>query len=189
MRYQDRFTERAQSALTKAQEAAQEMGHSYVGTEHILLGIAQESEGIGAKVLHDNGLDEELITELIEKFVGRGTPGVPVSGLTPNAKRVVELAIMCANQLGHSFIGTEHLLMALLREPDCAATRLIVSTGADVNKLYTDIVDIFRSSDYHPQQSQPTQAASAGRSGGKGKSDTKTLDQFSRDLNKAAQNG
>ena len=189
MRYQDRFTQRAQSALTKAQEAAQEMGHSYVGTEHILLGIARESEGLGAKVLHDNGLDEELITELIEKFVGRGAPGIPAQGLTPNAKRVVELAIMCANQLGHSFIGTEHLLMALLREPDCAATRLIASTGADVNKLYTDIVDIFRSSDYRPQQSQPTQAASAGRSGGKGKSDTKTLDQFSRDLNKAAQNG
>ena len=189
MRYQDRFTQRAQSALTKAQEAAQEMGHSYVGTEHILLGIARESEGLGAKVLHDNGLDEELTTELIEKFVGRGAPGIPAQGLTPNAKRVVELAIMCANQLGHSFIGTEHLLMALLREPDCAATRLIASTGADVNKLYTDIVDIFRSSDYRPQQSQPTQAASAGRSGGKGKSDTKTLDQFSRDLNKAAQNG
>ena len=160
-----------------------------MGTEHILLGIARESEGLGAKVLHDNGLDEELITELIEKFVGRGAPGIPAQGLTPNAKRVVELAIMCANQLGHSFIGTEHLLMALLREPDCAATRLIASTGADVNKLYTDIVDIFRSSDYRPQQSQPTQAASAGRSGGKGKSDTKTLDQFSRDLNKAAQNG
>ena len=189
MRYQDRFTQRAQSALTKAQEAAQEMGHSYVGTEHFLLGIARESEGLGAKVLHDNGLDEELITELIEKFVGRGAPGIPAQGLTPNAKRVVELAIMCANQLGHSFIGTEHLLMALLREPDCAATRLIASTGADVNKLYTDIVDIFRSSDYRPQQGQPTQAASAGRSGGKGKSDTKTLDQFSRDLNKAAQNG
>ena len=189
MRYQDRFTQRAQSALTKAQEAAQEMGHSYVGTEHILLGIARESEGLGAKVLHDNGLDEELITELIEKFVGRGAPGIPAQGLTPNAKRVVELAIMCANQLGHSFIGTEHLLMALLREPDCAATRLIASTGADVNKLYTDIVDIFRSSDYRPQQGQPTPAASAGRSGGKGKSDTKTLDQFSRDLNKAAQNG
>ena len=189
MRYQDRFTQRAQSALTRAQEAAQEMGHSYVGTEHILLGIARESEGLGAKVLHDNGLDEELITELIEKFVGRGAPGIPAQGLTPNAKRVVELAIMCANQIGHSFIGTEHLLMALLREPDCAATRLIASTGADVNKLYTDIVDIFRSSDYRPQQSQPTQAASAGRSGGKGKSDTKTLDQFSRDLNKAAQNG
>ena len=188
MRYQDRFTERAQSALTKAQEAAQEMGHSYVGTEHILLGIAREGDGLGAKVLHDNGLDEELIGELIEKFVGRGAPGVPAQGLTPNAKRVVELAIMCANQLGHSFIGTEHLLMALLREPDCTATRLVASTGADVNKLYTDIVDIFRSSDYRPQQGQPMQAASAGR-GNKSKSDTKTLDQYSRDLNNAAQNG
>lgn len=186
MRYQDRFTERAQSALTKAQEAAQEMGHSYVGTEHILLGIAQESDGIGAKVLRDNGLDEELIKELIEKFVGRGAAGIPAQGLTPNAKRVVELAIMGANQLGHSFIGTEHLLMGLLREPDCAATRLIVSTGVDINKLYTEIVDVFRSSDYH---AQPSQAAAAGRSGGKGKSDTKTLDQFSRDLNKAAQEG
>ncbi|MGI5978935.1 MAG: ATP-dependent Clp protease ATP-binding subunit [Oscillospiraceae bacterium] len=188
MRYQDRFTQRAQSALTKAQEAAQEMGHSYVGTEHILLGIAQENEGLGAKVLHDNGLDEELIRELIEKFVGRGAPGIPAQGLTPNAKRVVELAIMCANQLGHSFIGTEHLLMGLLRESDCAATRLIGSTGADINKLYTDIVDIFRSSDYRPQQNQPVQTASTGR-GGKGKSDTKTLDQFSRDLNKAALDG
>lgn len=184
MRYQDRFTERAQSALTKAQEAAQEMGHSYVGTEHILLGIAEEGDGLGAKVLKDNGLDEALIKELIEKFVGRGAAGIPAQGLTPNAKRVVELAIMCANQLGHSFIGTEHLLMGLLRDPDCAATRLISSTGADINKIYTDIVDIFRSSDY---RSQPTPAAPTGRSGKK--SDTKTLDQYSRDLNAAAQDG
>lgn len=185
MRYQDRFTERAQSALTKAQETAQEMGHSYVGTEHILLGIAQENEGLGSKVLKDNGLDESLVKELIEKFVGRGAAGIPAQGLTPNAKRVVELAILCANQLGHSFIGTEHLLMGLLREPDCAATRLIASTGADINKIYTDIVDIFRSSDYH---AQPSPAAPAGRTGGR-KSDTKTLDQFSRDLNAAAQDG
>ena len=185
MRYQDRFTERAQSALTKAQETAQEMGHSYVGTEHILLGIAQENEGLGSKVLKDNGLDESLIRELIEKFVGRGAAGIPAQGLTPNAKRVVELAILCANQLGHNFIGTEHLLMGLLREPDCAATRLIASTGADINKIYTDIVDIFRSSDYH---AQPSPAAPAGRTGSR-KSDTKTLDQFSRDLNAAAQDG
>ncbi len=184
MRYQDRFTERAQSALTKAQEAAQKMGHSYVGTEHILLGIAEEGDGLGAKVLKDNGLDESLIKELLEKFVGRGAAGIPAQGLTPNAKRVVELAIMCANQLGHSFIGTEHLLMGLLREPDCAATRLIASTGADINKIYTDIVDIFRSSDY---RSQPTPTAPTGRSGKK--SDTKTLDQYSRDLNAAAQDG
>ncbi|NLH01610.1 MAG: ATP-dependent Clp protease ATP-binding subunit [Clostridiales bacterium] len=183
MRNQDRFTERAQMALSKAQEAAQNMGHSYVGTEHILLGIASEGEGLGAKVLRDNGLDEALITELLEKFVGRGAPGLPAQGLTPDAKRVIELAVIDANRLGHSYIGTEHLLMGILRDPDCAGARLIVSTGIDINKIYSDIVNIFRSSDYRPQ---PPQATVAGRSR---KTDTKTLDQFSRDLTAAAQEG
>ena len=108
MRNQDRFTERAQAALSKAQEAAQNMGHSYVGTEHILLGVALEGEGLGAKILRDNGLDDTLISELLEKFVGRGAPGTPAQGLTPDAKRVIELSIIDANRLGHSYIGTEH---------------------------------------------------------------------------------
>ena len=184
MRNQDRFTERAQMALSKAQEAAQNMGHSYVGTEHILLGIARESEGLGSKVLRDNGLDESLIAELLEKFVGRGAPGLPAQGLTPDAKRVIELSIVDANRLGHSYIGTEHLLMGMLREPDCAGARLIVSTGVDINKIYSDIVNLFHSSEYRPQ---PPQATVSGRSGRK--SDTKTLDQFSRDLTVAAQEG
>ena len=185
MRNQDRFTERAQAALTKAQEAAQNMGHSYVGTEHILLGIALEGEGLGAKVMRDNGLDDTLISELLEKFVGRGAPGIPAQGLTPDAKRVIELSIIDANRLGHSYIGTEHLLMGLLREPDCAGARLIASTGVDLNKIYTDVVNVFRSSDY--RQAQPQTPASPGRSGKK--ADTKTLDQFSRDLTVAAQEG
>ena len=185
MRNQDRFTERAQLALSKAQEAAQNMGHSYVGTEHILLGIASEGEGLGAKVLRDNGLDEVLVTELLEKFVGRGAPGIPAQGLTPDAKRVIELSIIDANRLGHNFIGTEHLLMGILREPECAGSRLITSTGADLNKIYTDIINVFRSSDY--RQAPPQVAAATGRSGKK--SDTKTLDQFSRDLTVAAQEG
>lgn len=142
MRNQDRFTERAQMALSKAQEAAQKMGHSYVGTEHILLGIASEGEGLGAKVLRDNGLDEALISELLEKFVGRGAPGLPAQGLTPDSKRVIELSIVDANRLGHSYIGTEHLLMGILREPECAGARLIVSTGVDINKIYSDIINL-----------------------------------------------
>jgi len=185
MRNQDRFTERAQMALSKAQEAAQEMGHSYVGTEHILLGIASEGEGLGAKVLRDNGLDEAMITELLEKFVGRGAPGLPAQGLTPDAKRVIELSIIDANRLGHSYIGTEHLLMGILRDPDCAGARLIISTGVDLNKIYTDIVNLFHSSDY---RQQAPQAAAAGRSVGR-KTETKTLDQYSRDLTAAAQEG
>ncbi len=186
MRNQDRFTERAQMALSKAQEAAQNMGHSYVGTEHILLGIASEGEGLGAKILRDNGLDDALLTELVEKYVGHGTPGVPAQGLTPDAKRVIELSIIDANRLGHSYIGTEHLLMGLLREPECAGARLLSSTGVDLNKIYTDIVNVFRSADYRPMQPQP-QAAASGRSGKK--TDTKTLDQFSRDLTAAALEG
>ena len=187
MRNQDRFTQRAQIALSKAQETAQNMGHSYVGTEHILLGIASEGEGLGAKILRDNGLDDSLISELLEKFVGRGAPGVPAQGLTPDAKRIIELSIIDANRLGHSYIGTEHLLMGLLREPECAGARLLTSTGVDLNKIYSDIVNVFRSSDYLPVAPAQT-AAPAGRSSGK-KADTKTLDQFSRDLTAAAQEG
>ncbi|MBP8640869.1 MAG: ATP-dependent Clp protease ATP-binding subunit [Oscillospiraceae bacterium] len=185
MRNQDRFTERAQIALSKAQEAAQNMGHSYVGTEHILLGIASEGEGLGAKLLRDNGFDDALVSELLEKFVGRGTPGVPAQGLTPDAKRVIELSIIDANRLGHSYIGTEHLLMGILREPECAGARLISSTGMDLNKIYSDIVNVFRSADYRPAPA--TTAPSPARSGKK--TDTKTLDQFSRDLTQAAQEG
>ncbi|MFB0919644.1 MAG: ATP-dependent Clp protease ATP-binding subunit [Oscillospiraceae bacterium] len=185
MRNQDRFTERAQVALSKAQEAAQNMGHSYVGTEHILLGVALEGEGLGAKILRDNGLDDALISELLEKFVGRGAPGTPAQGLTPDAKRVIELSIIDANRLGHSYIGTEHLLMGMLREPDCAGARLISSTGIDLNKIYTDIVNVFRSSDY---RQTPPQASQAAVRNGK-KTETKVLDQFSRDLTVAAQEG
>ena len=185
MRNQDRFTERAQIALAKAQESAQNMGHSYVGTEHILLGIASEGEGLGAKIMRENGLDDALVSELLEKFVGRGTPGVPAQGLTPDAKRVIELSIIDANRLGHSYIGTEHLLMGILREPECAGARLLSSTGIDLNKLYSDIVNVFRSSDYRP--APPQAVAATGRSGKK--TDTKTLDQFSRDLTVAAQEG
>ncbi len=187
MRNQDRFTERARMALSKAQEAAQNMGHSYVGTEHILLGIASEGEGLGAKVLQDNGLDEALITELLERFVGRGAPGIPAQGLTPGAKRVIELSIIDANRLGHSYIGTEHLLMGLLREPESAGARLIASTGVDLNKIYTDVVNLFHSNDYRPQTAQTAGTAAVGRNSKK--SDTKTLDQYSVDLTSAAANG
>lgn len=186
---QDRFTERAKQALAKGQESAQNMGHSYVGTEHVLLGIAKEGEGLGAKVLRENGLDEALIAELLEKFVGRGAAGVPPQGLTPDAKRVIEVAVFEANRLGHSYLGTEHLLMGIVREQESAGARLVKSSGADLNKIYTDIVNIFANNDYR----QPS-AQMAGSSPGRGvfssrKSDTKTLDQYSTDLTQMANGG
>ena len=110
MRFEDRFTERAKNVLDLAQAAAAELGHGYVGSEHILLGLAREGGGVAAKVLRESGLESRLIFDLIEKNIGRGGSGeIPPQGLTPRAKRIIELAVAEANRLGHNYIGTEHL--------------------------------------------------------------------------------
>ena len=183
MRFEERFTGRAKAALTYSQEAAAELGHGYVGSEHMLYGIAKEEGGLGSKILRNAGLDAPLIMALIEKNVGRGEKSsTTVQGLTPRAKRIIEIAVAEANRLGHSFIGTEHLLMGILREYDSVAAKAIVSTGADLNKLYTDIMNVFSSNDYR-------QPSAVGAERPNKKSDTKTLDQFSRDLTVAAEKG
>ena len=183
MNNSDRFTERAKSAIEKAQQAAEELGHSYVGSEHLLLGIIREGGGLGAKVLRDNGLSDELITRLVEKYVGRGDAGSSVQGLSPRAKRIIELAIGDAGRLGHNFVGTEHLLMGLLREHDSAGARMIAGTGCELSKLYTELLSSIaprsegRSGTGSPASRIPTPPR---------KADTKTLDQYSRDLSEAA---
>ena len=179
----DRFTERARLAITRAQEAAAELGHSYVGTEHLLLGILREAEGLGARVLRQNGFDEPLTLELLKKTSGRGAPGLPVQGLTPGGKRVIELAVAEANRLGHRYVGTEHLLMGILREPESTAARMILSGGGDLNKLYTDVLGSFGAGETRPAGSRPGPVRS------KGRSETKTLDQYSRDLTDSARRG
>ena len=190
--YQDKFTDLAKLAVTKAHEAAAEMGHSYVGTEHMLLGLARESTGLASKILRESGLEPELISDLVERFVGRGEPGAPAQGLTPRAKRVIELAMSDAGRFGHSHVGTEHLLMGILREADSAAARIITSTGVDLNKLYTDVVAIFGQSSgfqrpvpgMRPPGMGPQfgQRPNPGRRNNPGNNDTKVLDQYSRDL-------
>ena len=182
---QDRFTERAKIAINKAHEAAGELGHSYVGSEHILLGIAREGEGLGAKILKESGLDEAILSEMLIKFVGKGSPGTPAQGLTPRAKRIIELAMADATRLSHNYVGTEHLLMGILREPDCAAARIITSMGVDLNMLYTDIMSVFGNPGTAPQRPVPGQASRSG----KRQNDTKTLDQYSKDLTEAARAG
>ena len=185
MRFEDRFTERAKNAFELAQAAASELGHGYVGSEHILLGLSREGGGVAAKVLREAGLESQLIFDLIVKNVGRGGHGeAPAQGLTPRAKRIVELAVVEANRLGHSYVGTEHMLLGILREYDSVAAKLILVTGADLNRLYTDIINVFGGADYRSAK----QTAPAGRAAGK-KSETKTLDQFSRDLTDAAAGG
>jgi ATP-dependent Clp protease ATP-binding subunit ClpC len=179
MRFEDRFTERAKNVLDLAHSAAAELGHGYVGSEHILLALTRESGGVAAKVLRESGLESRLILDLIEKNIGRAGAGeIPPQGLTPRAKRVIELAVTEANRLGHNYIGTEHLLMGILREYDSIAAKLIMSTGVDLNRLYTEILNVFGSNEYKPRQ-----AATVGKAK---KTETKTLDQFSRDLTEMA---
>ena len=178
----DRFTERARMAIEKAQLSAGALGHSYVGTEHLLLGILREGEGLGARVLRESGFDESMTEELLIRAVGRGAPGMPVQGLTPRAKRIIELAVADANRLGHSYVGTEHLLMGILRESECAAAGMLLSAGGDLNKIYTDLIRQF-------SYGEPRNTARPGGNRNSRRGETKTLDQYSRDLTDTALRG
>ena len=175
MRGSERFTQRASTAITKAHDAAMGMGHSYVGTEHLLLGIIREGEGLGARILNDNALTDAVLTRMVTETVGRGVPGAPEQGLSPRARHVIELAAEDANRLGHCYVGTEHILMGILREADSAGARIIVAAGGDLNKIYTDIMDVFGRPEYKPRPQQ-----SAPRSQTRRAADTKTLDQYGR---------
>ena len=151
MRGSERFTQRASTAITKAHDAALGMGHSYVGTEHLLLGIIREGEGLGARILTDNALTDAVLTRMVTETVGRGVPGAPEQGLSPRARHVIELAAEDSNRLGHCYVGTEHLLMGILREADSAGARILVAAGGDLNKIYTDIMDVFGRPEYKPR--------------------------------------
>jgi ATP-dependent Clp protease ATP-binding subunit ClpC len=194
MGYEDRFTEGVKNVLNMAYTTAAELGHSYVGSEHILVGLARESSGTAAKTLKNYGMSAEKIQTLVESNVGKGTPGQqPNQGLTPRAKRIIERGVAEAARLGHSYMGTEHLLMGMLREYDCLGTRLLSTAGIDINRLYTDLLSSLGGDfNAHPPSFQgpaatghaPVQPKAQHR-----RSDTKTLDQFSRDLTDLASKG
>jgi len=183
MRFEDRFTERAKNVFELARSAATELQHDYIGSEHILLGLSREGGGVATKILREAGLEDRLIYDMIIKSVGRGERGeTQPQSLTPHAKRIIETAAMEANRLGHGYVSTEHLLMGILREYESVAARLIIATGIDLNKLYTDLLNVFASNLYKPVKN-PVAA------GKQKESETKTLDQFSRDLTEAAAEG
>ena len=183
MRFDDRFTERAKNAFELAQTAAIELGHDYVGSEHLLLGLSREGGGVAARILREAGLESNLILDMIVKNSGRGENGdKSLQGMTPGAKHIIEIAIMEANRLGHGYVSTEHLLMGILREYDSVAAKLIVMTGADLNKLYTEVINVFAGN-----INKPVRATM--QAGGSKNGETKTLDQFSRDLTEAASKG
>jgi len=179
------FTDRSINVFDHAQAAAVELGHTLIGTEHILYGLSIEDGGAAAKILNNAGLQSRLIVDLILKLVGRSdfTDTLP-QGFTPRAKHAANVACAEANSRGYKSADPEHLLLGLLREYDSNAAKIIFRTGLDIDKIFTDLVDTIGSNIFRP-------IPVATRSSGKGskKSDTKMLDQFSRDLTKAASAG
>ena len=176
------FTQRAQAALRLAQESSARLGHGYVGSEHLLLGLLKEGQGVAAKVLSRAGLTGEAVQTSIAGLVGVGAPGGPPSqGLTPRCKKIIELALTEAHRLGHHYVGTEHLLLGLLREGDGVAARVLTGSGLDLRKLYSDVTAALGGDPSPQPRSRPRPEREYG-------GDTKLLNQFSRDLTHMAYN-
>ena len=137
----ERFTGRARRALGLAQEEAHRLGHSYIGTEHLLIGLAREGNGVAAQVLASLGADSDKIRGAVEIVVGRGDRAVQgESGLTPRAKRVLEFAVDEARRLGHHYVGTEHLMLGLLREREGIAAGVLERLGLDSDRVRTEVL-------------------------------------------------
>ena len=188
MKNSARFTERASGAIAAARDASASLGHSYVGTEHLLLGVAAETEGLGARVLLSRGLDMLALTRLVAAEAGSGEPGAPEQGLTPNARLAIERAAEDARRLGHGCIGTEHLLLGLVRTPDCAAARTLAAAGSGPNELYTDIMALFGSPESRPGRQEQGRSQAPLRPPYR-RAETRVLDQYSRDLTLIAGGG
>jgi len=179
----DRFTERARKVIILAKEEAKRFNHDYIGTEHILLGLIKEGESVAAAVLQNLGLSLDTIRLEVEKLVQFG-PSTIVSGdipFTPKAKKVIELAMDEARRLGHNYIGTEHLLLGLIKEGEGVASHVLMNLGLNLNKVRSEVIKLLGSS--------TPQAAVAPGGGGKQRAKTPALDAFGRDLSQLAREG
>ncbi len=181
----DRFTEKAKEAIGLAADAAEDLGHTYVGTEHLLIGLLKEGTGAAARVLDQCGVKEEKVTELVSQLI---TPNQTVrmaerSTYTPSARRVIENSYREAVRFKAPLIGTEHILIAIIRENDCVASRLLNTMGVSVQKLYVDLLSSMGEDAAAGRDEMP-----AGRNA-RGKVSTATLDNYSRDLTALAREG
>ncbi|MEZ0536193.1 ATP-dependent Clp protease ATP-binding subunit [Caldicellulosiruptoraceae bacterium PP1] len=183
--FQGRFTERAEKAIMLAQQSAAELGHNYVGTEHILLGLIREGGGIAARVLNSQGVTEDKVIEEIEELIGRGDYQLPQppTGFTPRTKRVFEIAFMEARRLGSNYISTEHILLAIMREGESVAVRVLADLGVEPQRLFDEIMKLLNEDAKNIPQGQGTQPVNFQTQ------NTPTLNQFSRDLTQLALEG
>ena len=175
----ERFTEKAIKVIMLAQEEARRLGHNFVGTEQILLGLIGEGTGVAAKVLKSMGVNLKDARVEVEKIIGRGSGFVAVEiPFTPRAKRVLELSLEEARQLGHNYIGTEHLLLGLIREGEGVAARVLENLGVDLAKVRTQVIRMLGET--------AEVSAGGGGGGGKGSTKTPTLDEFGNNLTQLA---
>ena len=181
MLFHNRFTDRASAALQLAQETAGRMGHNYVGSEHLLDGLLLEGGGLAYRILTDAGVTTQGVEQQIEKQIGFGTPDPTApQGLTPRTKRVIEMAVACAAQLGHSYVGTEHLLFGLLREGQNVAISILSALGADAEAILQTLAQrMGENSGSNATETAPKGAAADG----------KALAQYGKDLTQAARDG
>ncbi|PLR84805.1 ATP-dependent Clp protease ATP-binding subunit ClpC [Bacillus canaveralius] len=173
-----RFTERAQKVLALAQEEAIRLGHNNIGTEHILLGLVREGEGIAAKALYALGLGSEKIQKEVENLIGTGKEVTQTPNYTPRAKKVIELSMDEARKLGHSYVGTEHILLGLIREGEGVAARVLNNLGVSLNKARQQVLQLLGSNESGSHQG-----------GASANANTPTLDSLARDLTSIAREG
>ena len=188
----ERFTDRARRVVVLAQEEARLLNHNYIGTEHILLGLIHEGEGVAAKALESLGISLQAVRDQVEEIIGQG--GSSPSGhipFTPRAKKVLELSLREALQLGHNYIGTEHILLGLIREGEGVAAQVLTKLGADLSRVRQQVIQLlsgYSGSGSSGQEGSRKERASAttGGGGGDSASGSLVLDQFGRNLTQLA---
>ena len=186
--FEQKLTERAKSAINLAGQCAMDMGHNYIGTEHLLLGLVKEGGGVAAKVLAENGVTDSKIISKIEFFVGTDLPiNNPGIGFTPRTKSVLEHSYTEARRLNHNYIGTEHILIAILRENESLAVRIIADLDVSPQKLYSDIMKLMNDNNFGEIANEGPAADTVNPNSKKtAGAKTPTLDKFGRDLTKMA---
>ncbi len=187
----NRFTQKAQNALNAALLTARDLGHTYVGSEHLLVGLCSETEGVAAKALFSKGVTKDNVTETVERNMGTGSPtNVSAADLTPRTKQILEISAYVSTRYGHGYIGTEHLLLALLQESDCVAVKILRALGVNTDELQKEITAYLEG--VEPGQAGPQGGTQSKPYKAPGRADIKdcpTLSSYGRDLTALAKSG
>ena len=178
-----KFTNKAKKVIEIANDISIELGHNYIGTEHILYGLAKEGDGIAAKVLNNKGVTEEKIKAKIEELLGKGDEIKESLGFTPRTKKVLENAFLEAKRIGYNFIGTEHLLLAIMKEGDCVATRVIIELNVDIPMIYNEIAKVINEEELDRDIGKDIPSVRGSFA------TTTTLNQFGEDITVQAEEG